>query len=104
MTIEDIKIKATPVLLANKIEYAAVFGSVARNEARPDSDVDILVRFSKERDISLLDHIGVAQDLEDVLHTKVDLITEKSLKEHVAPNVKKDLIVLYGNGQRQDLQ
>jgi hypothetical protein len=79
----------------------AVFGSVARGEAKPNSDVDVLVRFSK--DISLLDHIGIAYELEDAIGQKVDLITERSLKKYVVPNVKKDLRVFYGQGQRQDL-
>lgn len=79
----------------------AVFGSVARGQNRPGSDVDILVRFN--RDISLLDHIGIAQELEDALEQKVDLITEASLSPDVSPYVGKDLKVLYGRGARSDL-
>ena len=41
--------------------------------------------------------------LEDALHVKVDLVTEGSLKKTLVPNVKKDLRVLYGQFQRQDL-
>lgn len=102
MTIEELKTKVTPVLRANGVAYAAVFGSAARGPMRTESDIDILVRF--DQDVSLLDHIGVAQTLEDLLQRKVDLITERSLSKYAAPNVKKDLKVLYGNGQRQDLQ
>jgi len=101
MSLEEIRNKIEPFLKNRGAEYVAVFGSVARGEDRPDSDIDILVRFNK--DISLLDHIGMAQELEDALKQKVDLITERSLSEHVAPNVKKDLKVLYGQVQRQDL-
>lgn len=102
MSTTELKAKIIPVLRQNGVEYAAIFGSTARGEATADSDVDILVRF--DRDISLIEHIGVAQDLEDILNRKVDLITENSLSEHVAPNVKKDLTILYGKGQRRDLQ
>lgn len=101
MTIEDIKTKATPILRTNGVEYAAVFGSAARGEARPDSDVDFLVRFN--RDISLLDHIGAAYALQDSLGQKVDLITEGSLIEDIVPSIRKDLIVLYGKSTRPDL-
>lgn len=101
MTIQEIRSKITPILQAFGAEYVAVFGSAARGETTKDSDIDILVRFN--RDISLLDHIGFAQELEDILGQKVDLITERSLSEYVIPNVKKDLKVLYGQGQRPGL-
>lgn len=101
-TIEDIRTKAIPILRANGVEYAALFGSAARGETRDDSDIDILVRFSQ--DISLLDHIGVAYELKDVLGQKVDLVTERSLHRLLAPRVKRDLKVLYGQGQRSDLR
>ncbi len=101
MTIEESREKVIPILRANGVEYAAVFGSVARGQAGPDSDIDILVRYTQTP--GLLDHIGLAQTLEDALHAKVDLITEKSLKESVAPFVKEDLLILYGQTQRPDL-
>ena len=44
MDIEEIRNKITPILRDNNIEYAAVFGSVARGEDGPNSDVDVLVR------------------------------------------------------------
>lgn len=101
MSLEEVSNKIGSILKTHGAEYAAVFGSFARGEAGPDSDVDILVRFNK--DISLLDHIGVAQELEDTLKQKVDLVTERGLSEDAVPNVKKDLKVLYGQVQRPDL-
>ena len=102
MTFEEIQKKISPLLRAHGAEYAAIFGSAARGEERLDSDLDVLARF--KNDISLLDHIGIAYELEDALGKKVDLITERSLSKHVASNVKKDLKVLYGHGSRPDLQ
>jgi predicted nucleotidyltransferase len=60
---------------------AWLFGSYARGEQTPDSDVDILVVFDEEngRKVSLLRHIGIALGLEDLLGKKVDLITEGTL-------------------------
>ena len=102
MTLEEIRNKIATILRTHGAEYVAVFGSLARGQNRPDSDIDILVRF--EKDISLLDHIGIAQELEDVLQQKVDLITERSLHKDVVPYVIKDLMVLYGTAARPDLQ
>ncbi len=99
--IQQISSIITTILKAHGAEYVAVFGSAARGEATKDSDIDILVRFN--RDISLFDHIGYAQELEDVLGQKVDLITERSLSKYIIPNVKKDLKVLYGQTQRPGL-
>lgn len=101
MKLEEIRNKITPILKTHGAEYVAVFGSVARGETRSDSDVDILVRFNK--DISLLDHIGIAYELEDAIGHKVDLITERSLSKYLVPTVKQDLKILYGQGQRSDL-
>ena len=56
----------------------AVFGSVARGEAQPDSDLDLLVDF--EPGASLLDHIGLFQDLEDLLGVGVDVVARSALK------------------------
>ncbi len=54
-----------------------IFGSVARGEAGPESDVDLLVDFEPGR--SLLDRIGLGQDLEDLLGCKVDVARSDSL-------------------------
>lgn len=56
-----------------------IFGSVARNEEREDSDIDFLVDMESDR--SLLDRIGLIQDLEDLLGRKVDVATVKGLRE-----------------------
>lgn len=55
----------------------AVFGSFARNEQRDDSDVDILVEFSSPVGVEFLD---LADDLEKMLHRKVDLVSRNGIK------------------------
>ena len=67
-----------------------LFGSVARDEASVGSDIDILVGFSGSP--TFRGYMGLRIFLEDLLGTKVDLITETGLRESVRPHVEKDAI------------
>lgn len=69
-----------------------VFGSVARGEAGPESDVDFLVELEPGR--SLLDHAALLVDLEQLLGCKVDVATERSLKERMRARVLKEAVPL----------
>lgn len=60
------------------IRNIAVFGSVARGEARADSDIDLLV--DADAGTSLFDLAGFEQDMEDILERNVDVITRESLR------------------------
>ena len=72
------------------VKSLSLFGSVARDEARFDSDVDLLVKFSKA--VGLFEFIEVRLYLEDILGCSVDLGTQDSLKEHLRQPVLKDVI------------
>lgn len=65
-----------------------VFGSVARGEARPDSDVDLLVRFKP--DYKLRDHLGLTVALKDVLGRSVDIAVEANLRAELRPAILED--------------
>ena len=67
-----------------------VFGSAARGEAGPESDVDLLV--SLEPNGSLLDHVALLQDLEDILCMKVDVVNEKALHPCFRDRVLREAI------------
>jgi len=69
-----------------------VFGSVARGNAKPTSDVDFLVEFEKER--SLFDHIGLIQDLEDLLKRKVDVVEDQLVHWYIRDRVFREAIPL----------
>jgi uncharacterized protein len=69
-----------------------VFGSVARGEARPDSDVDFIVSFPPDR--SIFDLVGLWLDLKDLLGREVDLSTDRSIKEYVRRNALKEAVPL----------
>ncbi len=76
------------------ISYLAVFGSQARNDAREDSDVDLLVEFKDTP--GLIEFIQAKQQFEKVLNRRVDLVTKKGLSRYIAPYVKQDLQQIYG--------
>ena len=69
-----------------------IFGSVARGEARPDSDIDILVNLESGR--SLLDHAALILELEALLGCKVDVATEKGLRDRKCDRVLQEAIPL----------
>ena len=68
---------AVPILMANKVRRAAIFGSVARGEATPKSDVDFLVDFKGK--VTLFDLGGLKADLEEKLKRRVDLVLFRSI-------------------------
>ena len=65
-----------------------VFGSVARGEARPESDVDFLVNLEANR--SLLDLARMLRELQTLLNCPVDVVTEAGLRARLRPQVLKE--------------
>jgi len=68
----------------------AVFGSAARDEARPESDVDLLVEFSQP--VGLFELVAVKEYLEELLGLPVDLVTRDSLKQQLRERILKEAI------------
>ena len=92
MDIREIKQKAIPILKASGVTRSSVFGSYARGDQRDDSDIDILVELPKGK--SLLDLIGLEQDLQDALGKKVDVGTFRAVlnSKYIGTSVQKDLV------------
>lgn len=72
------------------VRRLALFGSMARGTARPDSDVDVLVGFEQPPTAEQL--FGAQFYLEDLLGRPVDLVTETALRERLRPYVERDAI------------
>jgi uncharacterized protein len=69
-----------------------VFGSVARGESGPDSDLDLLVDMENGR--TLLDLVGLWQDLEEALGRRVDVVSEGGLSPHLRDRILREAIPL----------
>lgn len=79
-------------LRAAGIERLSLFGSTARGEAHPGSDVDLLVAFDDTRPLSLLDVIRIENQIADMLGEIVDLVEEGALKPHVRESVDREAV------------
>lgn len=73
-----------------QVKSLSLFGSMARNDAREDSDVDLLVEFTNP--VGLFQFIGLQQRLESLLGGKVDLGTPRSLKPRIRDEVLQEAI------------
>ena len=81
--------KTQPVL------KAWIFGSFARGEEKPWSDVDILVQYDRQQPIGLLKIAGMKVDLENLLGNEVDLVEEGTLRPWVVESVNRDKRLIY---------
>jgi predicted nucleotidyltransferase len=83
-------------ILARASEHGArnvrVFGSAARGDARESSDVDLLVKMDPDR--SLLDFVGLWQELEEMLGLKVDLVSEGGISPYLRDRILAEAVAL----------
>jgi predicted nucleotidyltransferase len=90
--------KIVEICERNNIEFCALFGSFARGEATEESDVDLLVRFSKPIGWAFY---GLADEFEKILGRRVDLATENMLGKRIREGVMNDLQVIYEKGEQR---
>lgn len=91
--IKKIKLNLDNLLEKYPIKSIELFGSVARNESIPNSDIDILVEFNAE--VGLLKIINLINYLEDLLGHQVDLGEKDSLRPAFRPDVEKELVKIF---------
>ena len=77
------------------VQKAWVFGSFARGEEGPDSDIDILVTLDKEAHVGLIKFSGMRCELEERLQRSVDLVVEGALMPYAVDSVNRDKILVY---------
>jgi predicted nucleotidyltransferase len=77
------------------VRVLAYFGSAARGEMRPDSDIDILVEFLPDSGIDLVDYAGLMLELSRLVGRQVDLVSKKGLKPLIRASVLDEAQLLY---------
>lgn len=89
-TLEEVREKATPILLRYGVKRAGVFGSLARHEMNARSDIDLLVDF--EKPIGLFEFVGLQLELQQALGCKVDLGEYQTLKPLLRERILQEVV------------
>lgn len=79
-------------LRAHGVTHAALFGSRARGDARPDSDTDIMIEIDPEAGIGVWDYVGIKNYIAGLFDGPVDVVKRKTLKPFVRVSVTADAI------------
>jgi len=85
--------KLVEICQQNDVAMIGVFGSMARGEATEESDVDLLVKFSKRK--SLLTLVRLEWEISTALDRKVDLLTEAAISPYLRDRIRRELRVIY---------
>lgn len=87
------KARLAEICRSHDVRILKIFGSAARGEDRPDSDVDLIVEFEGEK--SLFDLIGLELELEEFLGREVDLLTEPAISPYLRDRILASASVIY---------
>ena len=87
-------------LKRKNVAFAALFGSRAKGMEKSDSDYDFLIEFQPEARYTLFDIVDVKDDLQEILHSPVDVITTAALNPRLKDEILGSLQVLYDERQR----
>lgn len=75
------------------INFLGIFGSYVHGNVTPESDLDLLARFSRRK--SLLELVRIEREISEALGIKVDLLTEKSISPYLRERIMSELKVIY---------
>ena len=78
-----------------QVKELSLFGSAARGEIKPGSDLDLLVTFLPAAAIDLVDYASLMLELSELLERKVDLVSKRGLKPSIRDSVLRDARLLY---------
>ena len=87
--------QAEPGLRARGVTALALFGSTARSEARPDSDVDLLIDLEPERRMTLFDLSEIKFFASEVLGQQADITIRKSVRDGYRAGIEADAVQVF---------
>jgi uncharacterized protein len=77
------------------VRHAALFGSVARGEAKPDSDIDIMVDLDPDARLGVYEYVGIKDYIAELFDQPVDVVNREGLKPYVRPAVLTDAVYAF---------
>ena len=87
--------RSEPNLRARGVRRAAVFGSVALGDSRPDSDIDIMVEIDPEAHLTVFDYVDLKDYIAGLFDRPVDVVNRDGLKSYVRPAATVDAIYAF---------
>jgi predicted nucleotidyltransferase len=82
-------------LKARGVSHAALFGSRARGDNRPDSDIDIMVEIAPDAGLGVFEYVGIVNSIEDLFPIRVDVSNRGAMKPRVRPAAERDAIYAF---------
>ncbi|ABD85848.1 nucleotidyltransferase family protein [Rhodopseudomonas palustris] len=87
--------RSEQALRARGVRRAALFGSVARGDNGPDSDIDIMVEIDPEAHITVFDYAGLKEFIAGLFDTRVDVVNRDSLKPAIGATATADAVYAF---------
>jgi predicted nucleotidyltransferase len=87
--------RSEQALRGRGVKHAALFGSVARGDSRPDSDIDIMIEIDPDVGITVFDYVDLKEYIAGLFDRPVDVVNRAGLKSHIRPAATADAIYAF---------